>query len=309
MTESKPKVRARIAPTPSGYLHFGNILSFVITALLTRSFDGLLRLRIDDLDRSRFRAAYLEDIFALIELLELPVEEGPSGVADFHNNHSQLLRVSSYHSVLNRLKAEGHCYVCQCSRASFSRVNAGTTCACVDLNLHPSTAQTVWRMRALPKTLTVHDLDGVTHENYLRLNPGFIPLRQRDGSPSYQIASISDDLHDQVNLIVRGADLIPSTALQLHLSELLSFEAFKSSRFFHHDLVLQQGQKLSKSAGASRKSLREEGLTKRICYQKISELLGFHDKPSDDFNALYERARVELIERLRSSFNHPIRTQ
>lgn len=308
MVKSTPIVRSRIAPTPSGFLHFGNVLSFVVTALLTRSLHGVLRLRIDDLDRSRFRRAYLEDIFRWLDLLKLPIHEGPSGVADFQEHHSQTLRTAAYHQLLKTLHQEGLVYNCQCSRQSFSALPTGSTCPCSTLNLSEATGGAAWRLFSLPERQVVRDLDGVEHDVALRSRPGFIPLRQRDGSPSYQIASLSDDLTYQVNLVVRGADLIPSTALQLHLSELLQSEAFRQAQFFHHQLLLRAGQKLSKSAGASKKSLLSEGLTASACYGEIAKILGVSSSPVHDFESLYEHIEASLIQRFRAPFTPLLNT-
>src|SRR5690606_39076672 len=95
---------------------------------------------------------------------------------------------------------------------------------------------------------------------------GDVVLRQRpiDGKPAmpaYQIASLSDDVQFGTSLIVRGADLLPSTAIQMHLAQLLDLKGFRSARFLHHPLVLDlEGRKLSKSEGASSlKAMRASG--------------------------------------------------
>ncbi len=87
-------------------------------------------------------------------------------------------------------------------------------------------------------------------------------LRQRNGRPAYQIASLADDVDFGIDLIVRGADLLPSTACQLLLAELLGLTAFTRTRFIHHPLITAlDGTKLSKSDGASSlKAMREAGI-------------------------------------------------
>lgn len=304
MAEPNPVVRSRIAPTPSGYLHFGNVLSFVFTALLTRAQGGLLRLRIDDLDRSRYRVEYLEDIFRLLDILGLSIDEGPSGVADFLCNHSQLLRLEAYAELLNDLRSTEQLYACNCSRKTFSELPQGSTCLCASKQHSFNDAEVVWRLNALPEQGVVRDLDGVEHHVSLRTDPGFIPLRQRDGGASYQIASLCDDVKYGVNLIVRGEDLIPSSALQLHLSGLLGLEVFQSVQFFHHQLLLQHGQKMSKSAGSAKRSLQEEGLTKIKIYGLIATFLGLENQRIYSFNSLFELVHSDLDQRLRV----PIRT-
>jgi glutamyl-tRNA synthetase len=77
-------------------------------------------------------------------------------------------------------------------------------------------------------------------------------VRRRDGRAAYQVASLADDVHFGIGLIVRGEDLLASTAVQLYMAKVLLMESFAQVRFFHHQLIrADDGQKLSKSAGAS----------------------------------------------------------
>jgi len=85
---------ARLAPTPSGFLHFGNAANFALNALLAQRTDGQLLLRIDDLDRARFREEYLVDIFRVIDWLGIEVTDGPTDPLDFHAYWSQEHRLN-----------------------------------------------------------------------------------------------------------------------------------------------------------------------------------------------------------------------
>lgn len=306
MQRPQTTVRSRIAPTPSGYLHFGNLYAFVCTALLTQSLKGALRLRIDDLDRSRYRRAYLEDIFRLLDELKLPITEGPTGVDNFERHYSQTLHSARYQAILNRLYISGHVYVCRCSRKDFSVLPQGERCGCKSLNLAPEGSGVVWRLSSIPEEHSFKDLDGLSHVVPLQVDPGYIPLRQRDGHASYQIASLSDDINDRINLIMRGYDLIPSTAMQLHLSDLLEDDMFKNVHFFHHSLIKVGGKKLSKSAGTSKKSLLDNGLTAENCYQQIAEILRVDASHVNSFETLFERTSENLIQRMRGSLQPPI---
>ena len=97
-------IRTRFAPTPSGYLHWGNALSFVITWLMARQHAGTVRLRIDDLDQSRVRPDFIEDIFRSLEWLGLDYDRGPSGPDDFARNESQVHRIDLYRELLAELR-------------------------------------------------------------------------------------------------------------------------------------------------------------------------------------------------------------
>src|SRR6476661_4404331 len=102
-TPKASRVVSRLAPTPSGYLHLGNAVNFVLTWLLTRQVGGTLHLRIDDLDRARLRPAYLDNIFRVIDWLGLNYDYGPTGPDDFLRLHAQLLHLPEYNRVLRRL--------------------------------------------------------------------------------------------------------------------------------------------------------------------------------------------------------------
>jgi len=102
-------------------------------------------------------------------------------------------------------------------------------------------------------------------------------VRKKDGFPAYQLTSLVDDLHFGVDLIVRGADLWPSTLAQQHLALCVpGAEAFREATFYHHSLLVGGGgEKLSKSAGAtSIRYMRGEGLAVGDIYTSIARLLG-----------------------------------
>ncbi|MEL7147328.1 MAG: glutamate--tRNA ligase family protein [Bacteroidota bacterium] len=109
-------LRTRLAPTPSGLLHPGNGLSFIITWAIARSQGGKIVLRIDDLDKERYRPNYVADIFRTLEWLGIDYDEGPTSVADFEQNWSQHQRLDHYHQALIQLKEADHLFPCQWSR-------------------------------------------------------------------------------------------------------------------------------------------------------------------------------------------------
>jgi glutamyl/glutaminyl-tRNA synthetase len=78
--------KTRIAPTPSGYLHLGNVLSFAVTALLAKESGAKILLRIDDLDQARVNKRYLQDIFDTLNFLEIPWHEGPRNLEEFEDS-------------------------------------------------------------------------------------------------------------------------------------------------------------------------------------------------------------------------------
>lgn len=261
--------RTRIAPTPSGYLHAGNAVGFLITAKLAVEQWATLRLRIDDLDAERARPEYIEDIFRSLDWLGIQWAEGPSDARDHEVHWSQELRIPRYNELLNALAADGHLYACTCSRRE------AITCTCREQRIPLDTAGSSWRLRvpdSCPvgilgwKERTTVDLAGLMHDPV---------LRQRNGRPAYQIASLADDVDHGTTFIVRGADLLPSTACQLYLANLLDLRAFTEVRFLHHPLITDaQGNKLSKSEGASSlKAMREAGVFPDALHAKANVML------------------------------------
>jgi len=162
-----------MAPTPSGYLHLGNAVNFVLTWLLVRRAGGTLHLRIDDLDRARLRRLYLENIFRVIDWLGIDYDLGPSGPDDFLRHYSQLLHLPEYNRVLRRLAQQsGLVYATQRSRTSaVEPVPLGT----------PGAA---WRVRVPP---TIQVASSETPIPLAAVMPDFI-IRKKDGVAAYQVA-------------------------------------------------------------------------------------------------------------------------
>ncbi|MFM2269757.1 MAG: hypothetical protein RL757_3198, partial [Bacteroidota bacterium] len=102
---------------------------------------------------------------------------------------------------------------------------------------------------------------------------GDFVVQQKDGTPAYQIASLTDDLDFGINFIVRGADLRGSTAAQCFLAKMLNFQPFLNAQFLHHDLIkdIHSGEKLSKSAGSiSIKEWRASGRSQVSIFQRAA---------------------------------------
>ncbi|MGB3546095.1 MAG: glutamate--tRNA ligase family protein [Saprospiraceae bacterium] len=257
----------RLAPTPSGLLHAGNALSFVLTWALARAGGGRVLLRIDDLDAARVRPEYLANIFATIDWLGIDYDLGPRDMRDYHANWSRDRRMPHYTDLLNRLTGTGRVYACTCSRRELDERRAAglredDLYVCRNRNLPLETAGAAWRIRvpegtriSISTELKLAGVTGSSPESIdLTQEMGDFIVRRQDGVPAYQAASLAEDLHHGMDLIVRGADLLPSTAAQRYLAGLLDdFGAsFLAARTVHHPLFLaESGEKLSKSADAA----------------------------------------------------------
>lgn len=251
------QARFRLAPTPSGYLHEGNLFNFAVTVLLCQLKGGTLRLRIDDLDAERKREVYMADIFRCLQAMDIEWTEGPCSLEEHEREFSQALRLNRYNSLIERLKEAGHLFACTCSRKELEAQALSSSlpappCKCYTKNLPYSTPNAALRLKMEDREATDwYEMSGASIRiNLLKAIP-FPIIRAKNGFPSYHIASLADDLDFGITHIIRGVDLSPSTALQLHLSMLLGEMAFTQIEFLHHPLLLsKEGEKLSKSAGA-----------------------------------------------------------
>ncbi|GAA4507491.1 tRNA glutamyl-Q(34) synthetase GluQRS [Hymenobacter ginsengisoli] len=269
-TENQKPIVGRLAPTPSGYLHLGNAVNFVLTWLLVRQAGGTMHLRIDDLDRARLRRPYLSTIFRVIDWLGLDYDHGPSGPDDFLQHYSQLLHLPEYNRLLRRLAQQpGLVYGSARSRT------AEAAQAVVPL----ATPGAAWRVR-VPAGTTVGLADGWQGAVQVALAaemPDFV-VRKKDGVAAYQLASVADDLRLGTTLIVRGLDLLPSTAAQLWLAaQLAETRGFSPEhiRFYHHSLLTDAaGHKLSKTTqAAGDRGILEAGQP-TVVYAAVARLLG-----------------------------------
>ncbi|OUJ73630.1 glutamate--tRNA ligase family protein [Hymenobacter crusticola] len=289
--------RGRFAPTPSGYLHLGNAVNFVLTWLLVRRTGGTLHLRIDDLDRARLRPAYLANIFHTLDWLGLDYDTGPRDPADFEQHYSQRHYLASYQNLLEQLRHQpGLVYACTCSRTDVLALapDGRYPGTCRHRGLSLDTPGAAWRVH-VPDEAVVSFTDGWQGQVMVALGQalGDFVIRKKDGAPAYQIGSVVDDLRLGTTLIVRGADLLPSTAAQLWLAQHLpATAAFNATRiqFLHHALLPgPDGQKLSKSQQQPlERGVLAQAAGPQVVYQAVAQLLGLPLEASSSLGALQQ---------------------
>ncbi|MGB8022221.1 MAG: glutamate--tRNA ligase family protein [Candidatus Nanopelagicales bacterium] len=239
-----------MAPTPSGYLHVGNAVSFLLTDWLARAAGGRLLLRIDDFDLGRARRQYLDDIIAVLAWLGIKVADGPSDGSDLAA-WSMSARTALFRAALDELRAAhpSLVFACRCSRRT---LGPGGMCVagCGNSGAAHVPGESVIRLHVPPGS-TVQIGRGQPANVPLPVPPGDHVLWRRDDLPAYHLGSVVADEALGVNAVVRGMDLLESTALQLHLAGLLPAPGFAAADFRHHGLITAaDGHKLSKSAGA-----------------------------------------------------------
>jgi glutamyl-tRNA synthetase len=292
--------RTRIAPTPSGFLHLGNVLSLALTCAWAQRTGAKVLLRIDDMDRDRYDPHYVQDIFDTLHFLDIPWDEGPKDLRDFEKNYSQIHRLDLYTKVLQRLQEKGLLFACTCSRSRLSKIatDSGYPGTCRSAH-HPLDGQDVnWRLLTDPaENFIVPTIDNgngpaslgngtASPGNYVASLPASMRdpvVRKKDGSPAYQLTSIVDDQYFNVDLVIRGEDLWPSTIAQLCLAAHLPNSTFHTVHFLHHPLLRDEnGEKLSKSAGAtSIQYLRKQSMSAADIYTLIGKQMGLSTSVHD----------------------------
>lgn len=213
----------RFAPSPTGSLHVGNLRTALLAWLFARSMGGRFLVRMEDLDRSRVRPGMEEEQLADLQTLQLgwdvPVVR-------------QSERMDFYEYAISQLDADGHLYPCYCTRAEIRAASSaphGISAA----DRYPGTCREFTsseradceaagrppavRVRAGEARISFEDrLCGRQAD----VVDDFV-IRRNDGSPSYQLAVVVDDVDQGIGEVVRGGDLIDSTPRQLLLAELL----------------------------------------------------------------------------------------
>ena len=251
-------VVGRFAPTPSGKMHLGNVLCCLVAWLSARSQGGKVLLRVEDLDPERSGADYERQIEEDLRWLGLDWDEG--GLEAAGGRYCQSGRSGVYEQYFDILKRENLVYPCFCSRAELHAADAPHlsdgryfypgTCR----NLTPEEAaekakkrKPAWRVKVPDETVRFTDLHYGPYAENLAAECGDFVIRRADGVFAYQLATAVDDGLMGVTEVVRGRDLIGSTARQLWLQRTLGLP---SPVYGHIPLLTDwDGRRLSKRDG------------------------------------------------------------
>lgn len=266
----------RIAPTPSGFLHPGNAVNFALISLLASRWNAETALRIDDMDATRSRTEYVDDIFTTLDWLGIPWSRGPHDRADFEHHHSMARRTDYYRAHLDLLGASGlEVFACACSRADLL-ASGGLRCAgaCLGAGLALETDRTALRLRIPEGTEVQMGDDSID----LAAAHGDVVLWRRDGLPSYHLVTVIEDRDLGVTDIVRGVDLLESSALHRWIAPHLDAPNVANANFVHHALITDDsGRKLSKSQRESGPMTRTEEERTIVLAEsgRLAEMLGY----------------------------------
>lgn len=231
----KPKADyiGRFAPSPSGPLHFGSLVAAVASYLDARANQGQWLLRMEDLDPAREPPLAAGQILKALEAFGLHWD-GPVLY--------QSSRLAAYREALQQLQLEGYLYACDCTRQHIQALGGVYDNRC--RSRKDVTQDCALRVKVADRTIQFEDrIQGDTRQHLLRECGDFVLLR-KDGLFAYQLAVVMDDSFQNISCVVRGSDLLESTARQIFLQQCLGFE---TPTYAHFPVAVnEKGQKLSK---------------------------------------------------------------
>jgi glutamyl-tRNA synthetase len=246
--------RGRLAPSPTGYLHLGHARTFWVAQERARANGGELILRNEDLDSTRFKMEFVPAMIEDLRWFGFEWSEGPDVGGKFAP-YNQSERMKFYRDTLEKLRAGDFIYPCTCSRKDIQQA-ATAPHAEGDEPVYPGTCREKrkaesgkrkcsWRFR-VPDGEAISFADGNFGGQKFVAGKDFgdFVVWRHDDVPAYQLACVVDDAAMQITEVVRGADLLVSTARQILLYRALGFAV---PDFFHCALMLDaKGERLAK---------------------------------------------------------------
>src|SRR5919199_295271 len=292
MSQTMPdqmRVRGRFAPSPTGAIHLGNIWTALLAWLHARQLGGAFVLRVEDLVPHRSQPGLAEQQLADLRWLGLDWDEGPDA-GGFFGPYVQSERTAYYRTALEMLASRNLLYPCYCTRAEV-RAAASAPHGAAERGDYPGTCRYLTpeeraereargrrpclrvRMPEAPTPVCFDDLVfGPVEEDIAHPGGDFVICRA-DGVFAYQLAVVVDDALMGITHVIRGADLLGSTARQIWLHERLGHTP---PSFGHVPLLVDAGgQRLSKRhASLSVTALRRAGATPHAIVGRLANLAG-----------------------------------
>ena len=255
-----PPSRTRLAPSPTGALHLGNARTFLVNWALARQRGWQIVLRIEDLDGPRIKAGAAEEAIDILAWIGVNWDQGP-----YYQRHD----LQSYHLALSELAEKGEIYCCRCTRRQIEATSLSAPQGDVHELRYPGTCRpskptpvappaltkddVAWRIRVNSGMTSFVDEFATPQQHDVQNTVGDFLVRTKGGLPSYQLAVVVDDARQGVDQVVRGDDLLRSTARQIFLYQRLGLGP--PPIYTHLPLVFgADGKRLAKRHGDSRLS-------------------------------------------------------
>jgi glutamyl-tRNA synthetase len=305
-------IRDRYAPSPTGLQHIGGIRTALFNYLFARSQGGTFILRLEDTDRSRYEAAYAQNLYDTFEWLSLKWDEGPDIGGPFAP-YVQSERTDLYRRYAAELIERGEAYYCFCTAERLEKIRQEREAAhspetgydrrCRNIPAGEAAKRaeagepyTIRLKIPLGETTCFHDylLGGIEWKND-DVNPDPVLLKS-DGFPTYHLANVVDDHLMEISHVLRAQEWLSSTPL--HVIMYRSF-GWDPPEFCHLPMVMgQDGKKLSKRHGAtSIDEFRRQGYLPEALINYVA-LLGASYEEGRDIYTLAELARRFSLDKL-----------
>lgn len=224
--------RGRFAPSPTGFLHLGSLVTALGSFLQARSHHGEWLVRMEDLDLTRNQAGAADDILFTLEAFGLQWD----GAVLYQTSRNE-----AYFEALQSLK--GHIFPCGCSRKELQYNQGVYNGKCRNGIPFGKTPRTI-RLKVPDQIISFQDLIQGSFQQNLSTEVGDFVIKRADGCYAYQLAVVIDDAMQNITDIVRGCDLLDSTPRQLYLQSLLKYP---TPHYAHLPIITNAlGQKLSK---------------------------------------------------------------
>ena len=295
-------IRTRFAPSPTGYLHVGGARTALFSWLYARKHGGKFVLRIEDTDLERSTAESVNAILEGMTWLGLEYDEGP-----FYQTH----RFERYNEVIGELMDKGLAYRCSCSKERLDKLREEAMEQkrkprydghCRDMSIDPDEPHVIRFRNPMTGTVMVDDLiRGRVAFNNEELDD--LIIRRTDGSPTYNLTVVVDDMDMEISHVIRGDDHLNNTPRQINILRALGKEP---PRYGHVPMILgDDGARLSKRHGAvSVMQYREEGFLPEALLNYLVRLGWSHgDQELFSIDEMIELFDIDAVNKAASSFN------
>ncbi len=295
-------VRTRFAPSPTGYLHVGGARTALFSWLYARKHGGKFVLRIEDTDLERSTAESVNAILEGMTWLGLEYDEGP-----FYQTH----RFERYNEVIGELMDKGLAYRCNCSRERLDNLREEAMKRkdkprydghCRDKNIDPEEPHVIRFRNPDSGVVVVDDLiRGRVAFNNEELDD--LIIRRTDGSPTYNLTVVVDDMDMEISHVIRGDDHLNNTPKQINILRALDKSL---PEYGHVPMILgDDGARLSKRHGAvSVMQYREDGFLPEALLNYLVRLGWSHgDQEIFSLDEMIELFDIDAVNKAASSFN------